>query len=55
MIIIMTPDNELHKGEFKVRMVFLCIKSKNSRLKVEGSLNSEYWVPHPKIFFDKVP
>ena len=51
----MTPDNELHKGEFIVRIVFLCIKSKNSGLKIEGSLNSEYWVPHLKIFFDKVP
>ena len=55
IIIIMTPDNELHKGEFIVRIVFLCIKSKNSGLKIEGSLNSEYWVPHLKIFFDKVP
>ena len=51
----MMPDNELHKGEFIVRIVFLCIKSQNSVSKIEGSLNAEYWVPHLKIFFDKVP
>ena len=51
----MMPDNEVHKGEFIVRIVFLCIKSQNSRLKFEGPLNSEYWVSHLKIFFDKVP
>ena len=49
IIIIMMPDNALHKGEFIVRIVFLCIKSQNSVLKIEGSLNSEYWVPHLKI------
>ena len=49
------PTNELHKGEFIVRIVFLCIKSQNSGLKTEGSLNSEYWVPHPQSLFDKVP
>ena len=54
-IIIRVPDNTLHKGEFIVRIVFLCIKLQNSGLKIEGSLNSEYWVPHPKIFFVKVP
>ena len=27
----------------------------NNGLKIEGSLNSGYWVPLPKIFFDKVP
>ena len=45
----MMPDNALHKDEFIVRIVFLCIKSQNSVLKIEGSLNSEYWVPHLKI------
>ena len=53
--IIMMPDNKQHKGEFIVRIVFLCIKSQNSGLKIKGSLNSEYWAPHPKIFFVKVP
>ena len=51
----MMPDNEVHKGEFIVRIVFLGIKSQNSGLKFEGPLNSEYWVSHLKIFFDKVP
>ena len=51
----MMPDNKPHKGKFIVRIVFLCIKSQNSVLNIEGSLNSEYWVPHLKIFFDKVP
>ena len=46
----MKPDNEVHKGEFIVRIVFLCIKSQNNVLKFEGPLNSGYWV-----FFDKVP
>ena len=50
----MRPGKKLHKGEFIVKMVFLCIKSQNSGLKIEGSLNSEYWVSHLKIFFDKV-
>ena len=54
-MIIMVPDNELHKGKFIVRILFLCLKSQNSGLKIEGSLNSGYWVPHPKIFFVKVP
>ena len=51
----MMPDSELHKGEFIVRKVFLCIKSQNSGLKFEGPLNSEYWLTRLKIFFDKVP
>ena len=55
IIIIMMPDNKLHKGEFIVKIVFLCIKSQNSGLKIEGSLNSEYLLPHPQSFFDKVP
>ena len=55
IMVIMVPDNELHKGEYILKMVFLCIKSQNSGLKFERSLNSEYWVPHLKIFFDKVP
>ena len=38
------PDNDIHKGEFIVRIVLLCLKSQNSGLKIEGSLNSEYWV-----------
>ena len=48
-------DDELCKGEFILKMVFLCLKLSNNGLKIEGSLNSGYWVPHPKIFFDKVP
>ena len=54
----MMPDNELRKGEFIGRIVFSCINSQNSGLKIEGSLNSEYWVPHRKIFltkFHKIP
>ena len=35
------PGNELRKGEFIVRIVFSCIKSQNSGLKSEGSLNSD--------------
>ena len=31
-------DNELHKGEFIVAIEFLCIKSQNSWLKIEGHL-----------------
>ena len=31
-------DNQLHKGEFIVRMVFLCIESQKSGLKIEGHI-----------------
>ena len=48
-------DNELHQDEFIVRIVLLCLQSQNSRLKIEESLNSDFWLPHLKIYYDKVP
>ena len=40
IIIIMMSENELHKGEFILKMVFLCRKLYNNGLKIEGSLDS---------------
>ena len=53
--LIMMPDNKLHEGEFIVKIMFLCLKLYTNESKIEGSVNYEYWVPHPKTFFDKVP